>query len=139
MEERMLSDEILLALIKKAGGSGGGGETFAVKTKKYSGSGTSTIEHDFGAETPKVIFAISVDPTVDNQDKDWHFINGFPWGCKMTEVRWNNGLNNAPRVNGNGGQYTVGVSYNGNKMTITGRDVGGACNISGIEYMIWYI
>ena len=57
----------------------------------------------------------------------------------MTEVRWSVGSNNAPSPSGNGGQYTVAVSYDGNKMTITGRDKGGTCNIEEIEYQIWYI
>ena len=112
---------------------------FALKTKKYTGTGTTSIEHDFGAETPKVIFGISVDPSFDNQNKDWHFINCFPWGCKITEVRWCVGSNNAPNATGNGGNHSVAVSYNGNKMTINGRDKGGACNIEDIDYLIWYI
>lgn len=112
---------------------------FALKTKKYTGTGTTSIQHDFGTETPKVIFGICVDPSFDNQNKDWHFISTFPWSCKMSVVRWNAGSNNAPVPGGNGGQYTVAVSYDGNKMTISGRDKGAACNIEDIEYQIWYI
>ena len=196
MEDRMLSDEILLALIKKAGESGGdlkifGGTTtewgeltdeekkqydfyvftddyisnpvgnladldteaktscvaainelaasMAIKKLDYTGTGTTSITHDFGTVTPKMIFQIVTDPEVDQGGYDWHCIPGFPWGSKMSEVRWSVGSNNAPNVGGNGGNYTVAVSYSGNTMTITGRDAGGTCNIADHKYSIYYI
>ena len=195
MEDRMLSDEILLALIKKAGESGGdlkifGGTTtewaaltdeekkqydfyvftddyisnpvgnladldteaktscvaainelvasMAVKKLDYTGTGTTSIAHDFGSVTPKMILQIVTDPAVE-QNGDWHCIHSFPWGSKMSEVRWSVGNNNAPNVGGNGGNYTVGISYAGNVMTITGRDAGGACNMSNRSYSVYYI
>lgn len=195
MEDRMLSDEILLALIKKAGGSGGdlkifGGTTteweeltdeekkqydfyvftndyisnpvgnlaaldteaktscvaainelvasMAIKKLDYTGDGQATKAIDFGTETPKMIIQIVTDPAVE-QNGDWHCIHSFPWGSKMSEVRWSVGSNNAPNVGGNGGNYTVGVSYSGNVMTITGRDAGGACNMSNRSYSVYYI
>lgn len=137
MEERMLSDEILLALIKKAGESGGGGG-FEVKKKDYIGDGKTTKTIDFGTEAPKMIVQIVTDPAVD-QSGDWHCIHAFPWGSKMSEVRWSTGSNNAPNASGNGGNHTVGISYSGNVMTITGRDAGAACNMNNRAYSVYYV
>lgn len=112
---------------------------FAVKTKKYSGTGTTSIEHDFGTETPKVIFAISIDPEFNNGNADWATIMCFPWGSKMTSMDWSIGSNNVPVVTGNGGQWRVGLSYSGNKLTVTGHDAGATCNRANTDYVIWYI
>ena len=115
--------------------SGGG---FTVKKKDYTGDGQTTKAIDFGTETPKVIIQIVTDPAVE-QNGDWHCIPGFAWGSKMSEVRWSVGSNNAPNVGGNGGNYTVGISYSGNVMTITGRDAGGACNMNNRNYSVYYV
>ena len=112
---------------------------FAVKTKKYTGTGTTSIEHDFGTETPKVIFAISIDPEYNNGNADFGTIFAFPWGCKLTAMNWSVGQNNVPNAGGNGGGWRVAVAYSGNKMTVTARDAGAACNRTGAEYVIWYI
>jgi hypothetical protein len=197
MEDRMLSDEILLALIKKAGSGtddyedlenkpqiGGttlignkslgdlgiknefvgtleeweqltieekksfdtyqitndfiSGGNFEIKKKDYTGDGQTTKTIDFGTETPKMIVQIVTDPAVE-QSGDWHCIHAFPWGSKMSEVRWSTGSNNAPNASGNGGNYTVGISYSGNVMTITGRDAGGACNMNNRAYSVYYV
>lgn len=116
----------------------GGGETLTVQRFDYTGVGAKTIQHTF-EKTPRAILCISVNPDVDNENKDWHFIDGFAWGCKMSQVRWCVGANNEPKVDGNSGNYTVGLSYDSNKLTVTGRDNGGACNISGVKYTIFYI
>lgn len=113
-------------------------EGFTIKKKDYTGDGETTKTIDFGTETPKMIIQIVTDPAVE-QTGDWHCIHAFPWGSKMSEVRWSVGSNNAPNVGGNGGNYTVGISYSGNVMTITGRDAGGACNMSNRSYSVYYI
>ena len=114
-------------------------EGFTVRTKKYTGTGTVSIEHDFGTETPKVIFAISIDPEFNNANADFATINGFPWGSKMTSMDWSVGSNNVPNVSGNGGSWRIGLAYNGNKLKVTARDAGAACNRNGTEYVIWYV
>ena len=118
--------------------AGGGGEVLTVKRLDYTGAGATTIQHTFET-TPRAILCISVNPDENNDNKDWHFIDGFAWGCKMSQVRWSVGVNNAPKVDGDSGNYTVGLSYDGNKLTVIGRDNGGACNISGVKYTIFYI
>lgn len=112
---------------------------FAVKTKKYTGTGTTSIQHDFGTETPKVIFGISIDPEYNNGNADFATIQTFPWGCKLTAMNWSVGTNNVPNAGGNGGGWRVAVAYTGNKMTVTARDAGAACNRADVEYVIWYI
>lgn len=112
---------------------------FALKTKKYTGDGTTSIEHDFGAETPKVIFAISIDPDFNNGNADFATILTFPWGCKMTAMNWAVGSNNTPVPSGNGGGWRVALAYSGNKLTVTGRDAGATCNRANTDYVIWYI
>lgn len=114
-------------------------EGFEVKKKDYIGDGQTTKAIDFGTETPKMIIQIVTDPAVDQANGDWHCIPCFPWGSKMSEVRWNVGSNNAPNVGGNGGNYAVGISYSGNVMTITGRDAGGTCNITDRHYSVYYV
>lgn len=118
---------------------GGGGGSFVVKTKKYTGTGTVSIEHDFGDETPKVILGISIDPEYNNGNYDFATILCFPWGCKLTAMNWAVGSNNYPVATGNGGGWRVALTYEGNKMTVYGHDAGAACNRTGAEYVIWYV
>lgn len=118
---------------------GGDGGSFAVKKKEYTGTGQTTITHDFGDETPKVIFCIVTKPADTLGNTSWHIMNTFAWGAEFTECRWQTGAGNKPAVTGNGGNHGVAVSYDGNKMTITGRDIGGACNLDGIDYIIYYV
>lgn len=120
-------------------GGGGGGGTLTIKTKKYTGTGNTTIEHDFGNETPKIILAISIDPDFNNGNNDFATIFTFPWGCKLGGMNWSIGQNNVPSATGNGGGWRVGVAYDGNKMTISGHDAGAACNRANTDYIIWYI
>lgn len=102
-----------------------------IKTLKYTGdaaSGPSVKEITFN-EKPLIILGIFGGINASDYR---HFLTPFPWNFTFS-------LSFYKGPSTNYGPGPVELSYNGNKMTITGTDPSLGMNNKDVEYTVYYI